>query len=330
MTPQQFVNGTRRWWIIWLILSIVLASVAIILTPWNISTLASHPRPVQSYAEAMQRVEALREQESPSMNPVCRLQLMTHDKKVDRAIVFVHGYTNCPQQFHELGQRFYDVGYNVLIAPLPHHGLADRMTEEHAQLKAEELVAYADQTVDIAQGLGEHVTMMGISAGGVTTAWAAQHRSDIDFAVIISPAFGFKQIPTPLTAAVMNSYTFLADSFEWWDPALQVKSLPTYAYPRYSKHALVQTLRLGFVTQMNAQRIPPAAKKMLVVFNANDNSVNNALTMDVVKSWQAHAANLTTYEFEANLKLDHDVVDPSQPNQRIDIVYPRLIDLINQ
>ena len=330
MTRQTLMNGIRRRWIMLLILGIVLASVSIILIPWNISNLASHPRPVQSYAEAMQRVEILRGQEQSDMNPVCRLQLMTHDKKVDRAIILVHGYTNCPQQFHELGQRFYDVGYNVLIAPLPHHGLADRMTEAHAQLKAEELAAYADETVDIAQGLGEHVIMMGISAGGVTTAWAAQHRSDIDLAVVISPAFGFKQIPTPLTAAFMNSYTFLSDSFEWWDPVLQVKSLPTYAYPRYSKHALVQTLRLGFATQAEAQHMQPAAKKMVVVFNANDNSVNNALTMDVVKSWQAHAANLTTYEFEANLKLDHDIIDPSQPNQRIDIVYPRLIDLINQ
>jgi len=330
MTRQKLMNGIRRRWIMLLILGIVLASVSIILIPWNLSNLSSHPRPVQSYAEAMQRVEILRGQESPDMNPVCRLQLMTHDKKVDRAIILVHGYTNCPQQFHELGQRFYDVGYNVLIAPLPHHGLANRMTEAHAQLTAEELAAYADETVDIAQGLGEHVIMLGISAGGVTTAWAAQNRSDIDVAVIISPAFGFKQIPTPLTAAVMNSYTFLPDSFEWWDPVLQAKSLPTYAYPRYSKHALVQTLRLGFATQMDAQRMQLAAKKMVVVFNANDNSVNNALTMGVVKSWQAHAANLTTYEFEANLKLDHDLIDPRQPNQRIDIVYPRLIDLINQ
>jgi carboxylesterase len=128
----------------------------------------------------------------------------------------------------------------------------------------------------------------------------------------------------------MNSYTFLSDSFEWWDPELQVKSLPTYAYPRYSKHALVQTLRLGFATQVDAQRTQPAVRKMVVVFNANDNSVNNALTMSVVKSWQAHDANLTTYEFDANLKLDHDIIDPSQPNQRIDTVYPRLIDLINQ
>ena len=129
------------------------------------------------------------------MNPVCQLKLITHDRKVERAIILVHGYTNCPQQFNTLGQQFYDLGYNVLIAPLPHHGLADRMIEEHGLLTAEELAAYADETVDLAQGLGDQVVMMGISAGGVTTAWAAQHRSDIDLAVIISPAFGFKTDP---------------------------------------------------------------------------------------------------------------------------------------
>ena len=155
MAPQKQAHGTQRWWIILPIIGILLALVFIVLTPWNISNLTSHPRPVQSYAEALQRVETLRAQEPPGMNPVCKLQLMTHDKKVDCAIILVHGYTNCPQQFNELGQRFYALGYNVLIAPLPHHGLADRMTETHAQLKAEELTVYADETVDIAKGLGE-------------------------------------------------------------------------------------------------------------------------------------------------------------------------------
>jgi len=330
MPQQKQVNGIRRWWMVLLILGIVLALVFILLTPWNISNLASHPRPVQSYAEALQRVETLQAQEPPGMNPVCKLQLMTHDKKVDRAIILVHGYTNCPQQFYELGQRFYALGYNVLIAPLPHHGLADRMTETHAQLKAEELAGYADETVDIAKGLGEQVIMMGISAGGVTTAWAAQNRSDIDIAVIISPAFGFRQIPTPLTAAVMNIYMFLPDSFVWWDPVLQAEAPPAHAYPRYSKHALVQALRLGFAVQSDGQHVQPAAKRIVVVFNANDNSINNALTMDVVNIWKVHSANLTTYEFEASLELGHDLIDPAQPDQQVEIVYPTLIDLISQ
>lgn len=324
------MNNIRRWQVILLIVGIVLVIVFTILAPWNVSNLSSHPHPVQSYAEAMQRIEILRRQEPPDMNPVCQLQFMTHNKKVDRAIILVHGFTNCPQQFHTLGQRFFDLGYNVLIAPLPHHGLANRMTEEPTQLKAEELAVYADETVNIAKGLGEQVIMMGFSAGGVTTAWAAQNRSDVDLAVIISPAFGFKQIPTPLTGAVMNIYIFLPDAFVWWDPVLQTGTLPSYAYPRYSKHGLVQIVRLGFSTQMNAQQMQPAAKKMVVVFNANDNSVNNALTEDVVKLWQAHNANLTTYEFGANLKLGHDLIDPTQPDAQIDIVYPKLIDLINR
>ena len=327
MAPQKQAHGTQRWWIILPIIGILLALVFIVLTPWNISNLTSHPRPVQSYAEALQRVETLRAQEPPGMNPVCKLQLMTHDKKVDCAIILVHGYANCPQQFNELEQRFYALGYNVLIAPLPHHGLADRMTETHAQLKAEELTVYADETVDIAKGLGEQVIMMGISAGGVTTAWAAQNRSDIDLAVIISPAFGFKQIPTPLTAAVMNIYMFLPDSFVWWDPVLQIEAPPTHAYPRYSKHALVQALRLGFAVQSDAQHKQPAAKRIVVVFNANDNSINNALSMDVVNIWKVHSSNLTTYEFEASLELGHDLIDSAQPDQQVDIVYPALIEL---
>jgi len=330
MAQNKSRDRVKGWRIVLLILGIVLAAAFIIQMPWNVSNLSSHPNPVESYAEAEQRANQLRAQEPPEMNPVCQLQMMTHGEKVDRAIILVHGYTNCPQQFKELGQRFYDSGYNVLIAPLPHHGLADRMTEAQAQLNAEELAGYADEVVDIAQGMGDQVVMMGISAGGVTTAWAAQNRPDIDKAVIISPAFGYKQIPTPLTATVMNIYTLLPDGFVWWDEELQIEITPDYAYPRYSKHALVQILRLGFSVQADAKSSKPAAQKIVVVLNPTDDSINNPLTMTVVNNWQAHGANLTTFEFDEDLQLQHDLIDPSQPYQQIDVVYPRLIELASQ
>jgi pimeloyl-ACP methyl ester carboxylesterase len=307
-------------------LALPIAAIAISL-PWNVPPLSSQPHPALDYATALQRIQTLQAQEPPGMNPVCRLQFLTHSQKVARAIVLVHGFTNCPQQFRALGERFYDLGYNVLIAPLPHHGLADRLTEAQAQLTAEELVAYADQTVDIARGLGGQVTMLGISGGGVTTAWAAQNRSDLDLAVIISPAFGYQQIPTPLTAPVMNLYLLFPNSFVWWDPALEADGSLPHQYPRYSTHALVQFLRLGFIVRAQAHDGKPAARQLVIVLNANDESVNNPLTMQVVKTWQAHAANLTTYEFEADLHLGHDLIDPAQSYQQIDIVYPRLIDL---
>ncbi len=326
-------NKTKTVWSrIWRGFLIFLAIIGIIAAslfiPWNIGGLTSHSNPAQSYEEAVQRIQALQANNESKMNPECITQFMTHGQKTNKVIIFAHGYTSCPAQFKELGQRFYDLGYNVLIAPLPHHGLADRMTDEQGQLKAEELAAYADQIVDIADGLGEQITMVGFSAGGVTTAWAAQNRKDVDLAVVISPAFGFQAIPTALTAPTMNMVSILPDTFVWWDETLKTDSLPFHAYPRYSKHALAQIMRLGFAVQSKAKQQSPAAAKILVITNANDTSVNNILTARVVSSWTQDGTNIKTYEFPASLGLEHDMIDPSQPNQPINIIYPKLIELI--
>ena len=322
-----------RWYFYLLISIMAIVILFSMMTLWNSSNLSSnlssHPRPAKSYTEAMTLVNTLQSEEL-QMNTLCRTQLMTHGKKTDRAIILVHGYTNCPQQFHELGKHLYESGYNVLIAPLPYHGLADRMTEAHARLTAEKLSVYADKTVDIAQGLGESVTMMGISAGGVTTAWAAQNRSDIDLAVIISPAFGFKQIPTFWTELVMHVMLFLPDGFEWWNPVLKENEPPPHAYPRYSRHALAEILRLGFAVKSDATHKAPTAKKMVIVFNQNDTTINNEMTEEMATIWQAHHTNLTKYQLEADLKLPHDIIDPGQPAQKINIVYPRLMELMKQ
>ncbi len=299
--------------------------------PWSSWNLASHPKPVDSYEEAVQRIQIVQSSEGADFNPLCRTQLFTHEEKVERVIIFVHGYTNCPQQFAELGARFFDLGYNVLIAPLPHHGLADRTTPDLANLKAEELTLYADQVVDIAQGLGDHVTMVGISGGGVTTAWAAQHRSDLDLAVIISPAFGFSKVPTALTTPAMNYYLIKSNSFIWWDPELKEKEGIRHAYAQYSTRALAQILRLSLNVQMDARKSAPAAKEIVYITNANDPDINLPLAYDVLKDWQSHGTgNFRTYEFSADHKLLHDFIDPAQPAQQVGFVYPILIDLITK
>ncbi len=318
----------KRLWrprLVLLTVAIVLVIGFILFRPWNTGGLdSSSNNPAQTYAQA---VNKLRQPGSQAIHSDCGIKLRTHQRKVKKAIVFVHGYTNCSQQFEELRKRFYDLGYNVLIVSLPDHGLADQMTNEHAKLKAEDLVAYADEILDIAHGLGDKVIMVGISAGGVTTAWAAQHRKDLHLAVIISPSFGLKQIPAPFTAAVMNLWSVLPNSYGWWNDKDEVNGGLPHTYPRYSTRALAQILRLGFAVEADAQRHPPAARHILVVTNANDPAVNNDITADVVKLWENHA-NLTTDEFEVDLKLGHDMIDPAQPYAQINVVYPRLIKLI--
>jgi alpha-beta hydrolase superfamily lysophospholipase len=329
MKQKHSAAGKLRRFFIPLII-VLLGILSALFIPWNVWTLSSHPNPIQNYGEAIQRIETLRAARQSEMNPDCLVQLLTHGEKVQHAIILVHGYTNCPAQFRELGQELYDRGFNVLIAPMPHHGLANRLNDEQGQLTAKELAAYADELVDLAHGLGEHVDMMGISGGGVTTAWAAQNRSDLNTAIVISPAFGYQQIPTRLTAPVMNIMLVLPDSFEWWDTDLKEKTEPSYAYPRYSKHALAQILRFGFSVQVNAWQRPPSARRIFVVTNANDDSVNNALTAKVAQSWRKHNAQLTMYEFPVSLKLPHDLIDANKPDGNTGFVDQKLIDLITK
>lgn len=326
---QQLTQALQNWWPILLVVAILIVIVFALFQPWNIAPLVSHPNPAKGYADAIQRIQVIKAGET-NLNPDCYTQFMTHGQKTERVIVFAHGYTTCPQQFVELGKRFYDLGYNVLIVPVPHHGLKDRLSDEPGQLTSEELAAYADKVVDIAQGLGNHVIMAGISQGGVITSFAAQNRSDLELAVMISPGFSFKDIPTPVTVPVANIFSVLPITFDWWDPALKENTTPPYAYPRFSKHALSQIMRLGFAVRSQATRAAPAAHALIMVTNANDQAVNNEVIAQMVGVWRAIGANISTYEFDASLGLGHDVIDPSDKDAKIDVVYPKLIELINQ
>src|SRR5438034_4798432 len=125
--------------------------------------------PATDYETAMARFAQVQAQEeaNETLNPVCRSKLLTHGSKIERVIVLMHGMTNCPQQFVDLAPRFYKQGYNVLIPRMPHNGLADPDTDDLKYLKAAELRDCCNAMVDIAHGLGDHITFLGLSVGGL-------------------------------------------------------------------------------------------------------------------------------------------------------------------
>ncbi|MFN7116311.1 MAG: alpha/beta hydrolase [Saprospiraceae bacterium] len=320
----------KRWRWLFITIGILLIVIILLFQPWGIAGLKSNPQPVQSYVEAVQRIQANIIKDSATLNPLCQTVLLSQGRKVERVIVMVHGYTSCPHQFFTLGQQFYELGYNVLIAPMPYHGYKDRLTEAHANLTAEDLARYADEVVDIAQGLGEKVTMMGLSVGGVVTAWAAQHRTDMELAVLISPAFGYGPIPPPTTAAVMNVFRLMPNGYEWWNPEKQAQGGVPHGYPRYAKRALAEALRLGFSVQQSAKKLKPSTP-LLVITNANDHQINNERTAAIVALWRKNGAQLETYEFSENLQLVHDLIEPFYQKEKVEkLVYPRLLEMTSK
>jgi carboxylesterase len=302
----------------------------ILFRPLRLDSLTSQPHPAKDFPDALQRIEVLRRKESSSQIPESRLQFMSHGGRTERAIVLIHGYTNCACQFVELGNRLHAQGSNVLIVTMPHHGLANRLNTSQERLTSEELVAYTDEVVDIAHGLGEQVIVAGLSCGGLMAAWAGQNRKDVSLAMPIAPAFGLRKIPSFLTMAATNLFLILPNVYFCFFPERKSAGTPDHTYPRYSSRALAQIIRLGFAVRSRCRKEPPAARSLVVVTNANDQLVRNELTAQVVKAWRQHGANIKTYEFDAGLGLDHDMIDPAQPAQRIDLVYPHLIEFILQ
>lgn len=289
--------------------------------------------PAESYEEAVMRTEDIQaaEAEIPDLSPECGTILMTHEEKVADAIVFFHGFTSCPDQFATLGEQYFNQGYNVLIPKQPRHGLQEFDGTPLKGLSAEELAAFGTQMADIAQGLGERVVVVGLSGGGSITTWLAQERADIDLAIPIAPFLGIGFIPRPLTRPLTNLILLIPDFHQWWDPVHQMSnplSAP-YSYRGYFMHSLFENLRLGFVAEEDAKRVKPAVGGILVITNANDESVNNAVVAEFEQLWLEHGEQfLQTFQFEQELQIPHDMITATRPNGRTDIVYPKLLEII--
>ncbi|MGE3272950.1 MAG: alpha/beta hydrolase [Chloroflexota bacterium] len=291
--------------------------------------LESRPDPAQDYAGALERMLRLEIQDDGTISAVCRSRGLLHGKKTAHAVVLVHGLTNCPQQWAPFAELLYARGCNVLLPRMPRHGLTDRMTTEPSRLRAEELRDFADQIVDIAAGLGDRVTVVGLSAGGIVGAWIAQHRPEVTRAVLIAPSLGFGQYGRWLQLLFMNLMLALPD-VETHRFSRTDRAMP-YAYVGWSSRALGEVLRMGVATARAAVQKRPAGQHLIVVTNANDMAVSNQLTRQLVSIWQSRGLRrVEFYEFDRAEQLEHDLIDPNNPKQRIDLVYPILLDLVTR
>ncbi|MEN9938757.1 MAG: hypothetical protein RLZZ387_5336 [Chloroflexota bacterium] len=293
------------------------------------AVLTSQARPAASYDEALLRVAALQAAEGDEVRNECRTELMSHGGRASRAVVLLHGYTSCPRQFHELGRDLYERGYNVLIPRLPYHGLHNLLADEPAGITVAQLVRLTDEVLDIARGLGERVAVAGLSGGGALSVWAAHQRADVDVAVPIAPSLGVAGYPAWITATLARVLLRTPNQFVWWSPELRER-LPAapYSYPRFGTRGLAALIAIGAAVSGAARRLPPAARKIVLVTNGAEPAVSNVAVAALGQAWRARGATVETYEFDAALSLPHDLVDPRSPGARVDLVHPTLVRLI--
>ena len=314
------------------ILAVLLLSLAWLVRPLPLDDLVSAPDPAASYDEAMARwAETQAREAALPLHEGGHSIVLTHGYETERVFVLLHGLTNAPRQFRELGEELFATGANVVIPRLAHHGLADRLTDAHAALTAQDLIRYAQYGVDLAQGLGKKVTVVGLSVSGISAAWLALNREDIDEVFLLAPFFGPGVVPDRLTPAFTAALTRLPNAMLWWDPRVR-ENLPgpPYNYPRFATRPLGEALRLGLSTAADPR--PLAVERFGVILTANDPAVNNARTLRLVEQWQAASPDteIFLHTFPAAENIPHDFIDPLQPDARTDKVNALLVEWLTQ
>ena len=314
--------------------TLLIAFIVVALTPFR-RVKHPEPDPATSYEDAMQRIEKIIEAEKSQKNltPVCLTRAMTHGERVEKAIVLYHGITSCPAQFSELGKRFHEKGYNVIIPRHPHHGEEDRTNPSLPEMTAEELAEFGMHTVDIAQGLGERVFVSGLSGGGALTIWLAQERDDIDIAMPVSPFLGVKSIPASLNRPLARILAFLPNFWVWWDSETKENNptIDDFQYPRFTTHTMTSYMRLGYTAERDATKKAPAGK-IIMVSNGAEPSVNNDVIDQFVRTWKKHeepgAETVKSFRFDESLELPHDLISPNRHQANTTVVHPKLIELL--
>lgn len=280
------------------------------------------------YEAGMQIAADLKALDGPKVNPICHTRVYTHGRRTEDALVLLHGFTNCPQQFDAFGRSIHELGWNVLIPRYPRHGYADRLNTSIAELRAEHLTAVANRAAQAASGLGERVTVAGLSLGGILAGHLAQTRDGIERAVLIAPMFGLRPIPGPGLAALTRLAQALPNFYIWWNNDLKQDLGPPHGYPRFATHAYAALFETGAGVVKAARASAPKAPHIAVITNAAEPRLDNRFTYRLVDTWRANGAEVTTFEFPAADRLPHDLIDPANSAQNTKLVYPVVTKLI--
>lgn len=279
-------------------------------------------------AQAREKLAALvaPDRDDPQVDPRYGTRAWLRDEVAPIAVVLLHGLTNAPPQFHLLADQLAARGHAVIVPRMPYHGYRDRMTDAIAKLTAPDVEAVALEAVTIAALCGDRVVTLGISVGAVLAGWVAA-RTAIDTAIAVAPFCGIREIPGRLNDALGALLRAAPNRFAWWDPRAKEAQPPPHGYPRFSTRALGASLRLS------TELVPPAGariahgRRVVLVLNDHEPVVNNPFARRRFGDLARLGIDVDGVVLHG-LPHIHDIIEPAIPQARPDLVYPKLIELI--
>ena len=281
-------------------------------------------RPERDLAGARERFAALAASDDASIAESGRSRLFAGDARAPLAVVLLHGLTNCPQQWVPFAELLAARGSAVVIPRLPGHGARDRRGLALAKIAPAEVLATANEAIDIAAGLGDRIVVCGLSIGSAIGSWLTFHRDDIARNVALVPFFGLHGFPEFADRLAANVLATIPNVFVPWDPRGDGGQIPPYAYPRFATRALAAMLHIGLDAAARGRGGAPSGETV-VCLNAREPAIDNVLARIFAERLERSRAGSTRTIEWTDLPANHDLIDPTNTLARIDLVYPRVL-----
>ena len=231
--------------------------------------------------------------------PECRSGLWTHGKRTAKAVLLLHGYTDCTKQLAPFAEYLFAQGYNVYLPRAPRHGFT--LGEADPGLTVAELTGWANDGMNVTAALGDETGVIGISGGAVLATWLTVRRPDAVSRLLVmspfyrpaagkAPAFAVK----PLT--VLYGFAILPDR--------------QLSGTGQTLHGLTQYLRIS--ATLDDEAVNERLKSVAVVVAAGDDQIDRDRAVELPTRLAEHNG-AKSYDLELGDSFGHDIVEPVAP-----------------
>lgn len=248
-----------------------------------------------------------------AVRPLCHPRRLLHQTGSAKAIVLVHGLTDCPYSMWAIADYFYhELGYDVYLPLLQRHGLKDANGMRGVQLSTwKENVRFA---VDAACQGGRRVSIGGLSTGGALAFYfVATDPRVAGELYLFSAAFGLYGGKRHLLAPFVEGFLKL--------PCIPLcstgHSLNSDNPYRYSRVPLIGARELVYLMDENKQLLQeikegrPFATRVFSVWSEYDRVIRTDLLAEFESLLEK--GSFVSYIIPKKAKVDHACVVLAKP-----------------
>lgn len=302
------------------VMSAITIALALALIPVHPIVMVDSPQLGKTFEEALARFKEMADHESSILRilPDCRSVLLQHGHATDRVAVLLHGMNHSPHQFAHLSQMIFATGANVLVPLAPFHGV--KSNRNLNRVTAEQLQRWGDRAVQIANGLGRKIEVLGFSMGGTVALYLAGVYRHLNRVVAVAPGLLPKDLDN-VSECGREMFVNFFSRVSYRSYSKDVPQKPNVIHG-YSWTCVAQITRLGRFVQSS---LPPLCP-VVIVWNSLDDTVSN----DVIMKYMRQNGLKDEYLFDETYQLPHDLIDWTRAPNIEHAVYPVLVAFLTR